>query len=83
MVTGFRAKIGDNTMHDNDALLSQKIDQLVTRFDTLEKRLEPIINAYDSVAFTRKFLVGVASILGAIAVIGGVVIACANWLRHG
>lgn len=69
--------------HQQDALLGEKIDNLDRRFDTLEARLNPIIEAYDSVLFGKKFVVGLATVTGAIAVIGGVVIAAINYIRHG
>lgn len=77
-------------MHDQDILLGEKIDNLAERFDAFEKRqderdrkLDPILEAYDSVVFGKKFVVGLASLVGAIAVIGGVIIGAVNWIRHG
>ena len=62
--------------------LSEKIDHLVERFDALESRLEPIIEAYDAAAFGKKFLVGLATVVGALAVIGGGVMWLLNYIRH-
>lgn len=71
-------------MHETtDALLGQKMDEIVQRFDSLEDRLSPLFEAYDSVLFGKKFLVGMATVVGAIAVIGGVVISAVGWLKHG
>lgn len=63
--------------------LGQKIDDLTERFGALEERLEPFFDAYDSVIFGKKFLIGCATIFGSIAVIGGGILWLLNYIRHG
>lgn len=70
-------------MTHTDELLAQKIDDLSGRFDALEKRLDPIIDAYDAALFGKKFLVGLASVVGSLAAIGGGVLWLLNYIRHG
>lgn len=67
----------------SESHLSEKIDKLTERFDTFEQRLDPILEAYDSVLFGKKFLVGVATVVGSLAAIGGGVIWVIGWIRHG
>ena len=66
-----------------DELLTEKIDQLTERFEALEEKLDPIIEAYTSVIFGKRFLVGVATVVGSLAAIGGGVIWLLNYIRHG
>lgn len=88
----FRAATG-NSMQDVDTLLGQKIDKLDERMESFEKAIQPIIQitpklqeiveAYDSVLFGKKFLAGLATIIGSIVAIGGAVIWLFDYIRHG
>ena len=82
-MTAFHAKIEGNDMHNEDTLLSEKIDQLSERFDSLEKSLAPILEAYNSVIFGKKFLIGLATVVGSLAAIGGGILWLINYIRHG
>lgn len=76
-----------------DALLGQKIDKLAERFESLENTVDPLIKltpkllqlveALDSVMFGKKFLIGVATVVGSIAAIGGGVFWVVDYIRHG
>lgn len=70
-------------MHDADILMGEKIDELSKRFEAFEKKLEPILDAYNSVIFGRKLLAGIAVIVGSLAAIGGGFYAFVAWIRHG
>lgn len=85
-------------MHDKDALLGQKIDQLTEIVNSLQEnvglltetlspelmaKLKALVEAYDGVIFGRKVLTGLAMIIGSIAAIGAAGIGLLNWVRHG
>lgn len=70
----------------SNAELSKQISEFKTAIQPVidvAPKLIVIVDAYDSVMFGKKFVVGLASILGAIAVVGGAVLYIVNWIRHG
>lgn len=68
------------------SVINNQIQGLATREDTQEimtqlKSLDPIVEAYDGAVFGKKILFGTASVLGALAVIGGSVLWFFNQLK--
>lgn len=76
-----------------DKLLSQQMRELTQSVQTLRNdvrplvdaapKLQEIVDAYDSVLFGKKFLVGLATVIGSLAAIGGAVLWVLNYVRHG
>lgn len=72
--------------------LSEKVDQLAESLGSLGKSMEPIVEiapklkdiveAYDSVLFGKKVLVGLATVVGSLAAIGTGVLWFFNNIRH-
>lgn len=46
-------------------------------------KLHDIVEAYDSVIFGKKFLIGLATVVGSLAAVGGGVLWLINYIRHG
>lgn len=79
----------------NTELLSEQIHELNETVKSLHKDVQPVIEiapklseiveAYDSVLFGKKFLVGLASVVGSLAAIGGAVLWLVDYIRgtHG
>lgn len=63
--------------------ISEQIRELKGEFRAMKQKLDPIIEAYDSVIFGRKFLYGLATVIGSIVAIGGAVIWVIDYVRHG
>lgn len=79
---------------NTELTLSEKVDQLAESLGAIGKSMEPIIEiapklkdiveAYDSVLFGKKVLVGLASVVGSLAAIGaGVLWLLTNLRNHG
>ncbi len=93
MEMGFRAKIESNTMYDADTLMSKQINELSQSVKSLESsmrslvemapKLTQIVDAYDSVIFGKKFLIGLATVVGSLAAVGGGVLWILDYIRHG
>lgn len=72
---------------------AKQIKELAKSVDALRKdiaplveaapKLQEIVDAYDSVLFGKKFLVGIATVTGSLAAIGGGVLWLINYIRHG
>lgn len=58
------------TLHE----ISRQLGETNERLNSLEEKIDPVLLAYQSAIFTKNFIVGIASIAGAIAVIGGAVL---------
>lgn len=72
--------------HPSNGELSQQVGDLQKSLAPLIKispKLEEIAEAYDSVMFGKKFLIGLATVIGSIAVIGGGILWLLNYIRHG
>lgn len=54
--------------------LGAMIQNLEKKIDTQTELLKPVLEAYDGILFSKKFIVGTASVVLAIAAIGGGVI---------
>lgn len=63
--------------------LSKDVKQLTNRFDAMEKKLDPLVEAYDSVIFGKKFLIGLATVVGSLAAVGGGILWLIDYIRHG
>ncbi len=73
-------------MDNNDLSLlgiREDVKHLTEAFQSLEKRIDPLLEAYDSVLFGKKFLVGLATIIGSITAIGAAILWIVNYIRHG
>ncbi len=55
--------------------LSEKMDE---RFDTIDKKMEPLLEAYNGVIFGKKIVTGVAAVFIAFAAIGGGIVWVVN-----
>lgn len=71
------------TRDDSIIGLRQDIKELTEGFQALEERIAPLLEAYDSVIFGKKFLIGLATIIGSIAAIGGGIFYLLDYIRHG
>lgn len=58
--------------------LSESIRDLQSSLDNVEKKMEPLREAYNGVIFGKKIVTGVAAIVVAIAAIGGGIIWAVN-----
>ena len=80
-------------MHDQDALLSEKIDDLNLRLAALEKTLEPLkeslpilvemAKTWSAAVVGRRFFTGLAMFIASVAGMGAAIMAFVNWIRHG
>lgn len=70
-------------MTPHETSMGEKIDKLTERFNSLEVSLKPIVEAYNSVIFGKKVLIGFAGIVAALAVIGGGILWLLDRIRHG
>lgn len=61
----------------------QSLEKSVAPIVAIAPKLEEIVEAYDSVLFGKKFLIGLATIIGSIAAIGGAVVWLLDYIRHG
>lgn len=72
---------------------SEQLKQLTEAVEALRKDITPVIEiapklntiveAYDSVIFGKKFLIGLATVVGSLAAVGGGVLWLINYIRHG
>lgn len=60
----------------------EKIQHLGEKVDVLDQRIEPIIAAYDSVIFGRKFLVGFSGFAAVMVGLGAGIIYVADFIKH-
>ena len=73
--------------------LTKQIDELNKSIKALQRDVQPlvdtapklqeIVDAYDSVLFGKKFLIGLATVVGSFAIIGGGILWLLNYIRHG
>lgn len=63
--------------------LTEELKELTKAVNVMQQQIKPLVEAYDSVLFGRKFLVGLAGVVGAIAVMGGAILWLVNYIRHG
>lgn len=80
-------------MNDADTLMSEQINKLSESVKSLERSMGPIVDmapkltqivdAYDSVIFGKKFLIGLATVVGSLAAVGGGVLWLLDYIRHG
>lgn len=80
-------------MNDADTLMSEQINELSKDVKSLEVSMRPvvlmapkliqIVDAYDSVIFGKKFLIGLATVVGSLAAVGGGILWLLDYIRHG
>lgn len=56
--------------------------EIRVRLESIDKKLDPIIDAYKAVILSRSFIVGFAGLVGAVAVIGAGIIWLVNNSIH-
>lgn len=72
---------------------SEQLKELTKSVEALRKDITPvveiapklntIVEAYDSVIFGKKFLIGLATVVGSLAAVGGGILWMLNYIRHG
>lgn len=70
-------------LSDNFKSLDERFKEMGSRFKSLEDNVAPLTQAYQSVLFGKKFVVGIAVVISSIAAIGAAVLYIVNYVRHG
>lgn len=55
---------------------------IINKLEVLDKKIEPIIEAYDSVLLGKRFIVGIAGFVMVVAAFGGVILWLAGVIKH-
>jgi hypothetical protein len=64
-----------------DYILDQ-IQSLDAKITNLDKKVDPIIEAYDGVLLGRKFLIGVGGFAGSMIALGAAIIWLGSFIKH-
>lgn len=72
-----------DNMQDSLGKLTEEIQELRKEVKTMQTQIKPIVEAYDSVIFGKKFLIGLATVIGSLAAIGGGILWIVDYIRHG
>lgn len=63
--------------------LTEEIKQLRKEMKLMQEQIKPIAEAYDSVIFGKKFMIGIAAVIGSFAAVGAAVLWLVDGIRHG
>lgn len=79
-VTTLRTNMETDSIR-TDATIPEKLDFILDRIRVLDTKIDPIIEAYDSVLLGKKFIVGIAGFVTVIVVLGGSIIWVGSYLK--
>lgn len=72
----------DTDAERTGASIPEKLDYILDRLQVLDKKIDPIVEAYDSVLLSKKFIVGIAGFVTAVVALGAGIIWTATFIRH-
>lgn len=62
-------------------MIEPTIQDILTKLEDLDRKIEPIVEAYDSVLLGKKFIVGMAGFVTVVVVLGGAIIWLGSYLK--
>ena len=69
------AELQRHEQEDND-----RFEAILSRLDSIDKKLDPIVEAYQGILFSRSFVAGLGTLIVGILGIGGAVLYLINHL---
>lgn len=63
--------------------IDDKLESILKEQRQLREDMKPLLEAYDGLVFGKKIIIGLASILAALAAIGAAVMWLLGYIRHG